>query len=228
MIAQTWWYLARASGYVAWVLVSASVITGLLFSTRLTKHRPTPASTLDLHRFLAGTAVAFTALHIIGLVADSYVHFGVADVLMPLASNWQPGPVALGVVALYLLAAIEISSLLMRRLPRRLWRSIHLTSYALFWLATFHLLTAGTDATNPISRVAAALAMTSVVFLTLVRALADRPGRSARRVSGSRGDTRLREQTREKSALRDSPADLQERPLVTTGANDRRGARPYS
>ena len=185
MNTQTWWYLARASGYVAWGLVSASVITGLLFSTRLTKHRPTPAWTLDLHRFLAGTAVAFTALHIAGLVADNYVHFGVADVLVPFASNWKPGPVALGVVALYLLAAIEISSLLMRRLPRRVWRSVHLTSYVLFWLATFHLLTAGTDATNPISRIAAALTMTTVVFLSLVRALADRPARAKRAVNAS-------------------------------------------
>jgi predicted ferric reductase len=174
MNAQTWWYLARATGYVAWALVTTSVISGLLLSTRLTNERPTPAWILDLHRFLAGTAVAFTALHIVGLVADNYVHFGAADILVPFASSWRTGAVALGVIAMYLLAAVEISSLLMRRLPRRLWRGIHLSSYVAFWAATFHLVTAGTDASHPASKVAATLAIAAVVFLTLVRALSGR------------------------------------------------------
>jgi predicted ferric reductase len=182
MNPQTWWYLARATGYVAWALVTTSVVSGLLLSTRLTKGRPSPAWILDLHRFLAGTAVAFTGLHIVGLVADSYVHFGVADILVPFASGWRPGAVALGVIAMYLVAAVEISSLLMRRLPRRLWRSIHLSSYLAFWLATFHLMTAGTDAGHPWSKITTTFVMATVVLLTLVRALGGRAGaRRARR-----------------------------------------------
>jgi predicted ferric reductase len=176
MSAQTWWYLARATGYVAWALLTSSVVTGLLLSTRLTSRRPTPAWILDLHRFVAGTAVAFTGLHVVGLVADSYVHFGAADVLVPFAAGWRTGAVALGVVAMYLVAAVEVSSLLVRRLPRRLWRGIHLTSYAAFWLATFHLVTAGTDAAHPASRVATAVVIATVVFLTLVRVLGGRGG----------------------------------------------------
>lgn len=174
MNPQTWWYLARATGLVAWALVTTSVISGLLLSTRLTNGRPTPARILDLHRFLAGTAVIATALHLVGLVADGYVEFGAADLLVPMASGWRPGPVALGVIAMYLLVAVEVSSLLMRRLPRRLWRGLHVTTYLLFWLATFHLVTAGTDATNPASRVITALAIAGVVFLTLVRVLSGR------------------------------------------------------
>jgi predicted ferric reductase len=182
MTTQAWWYLARASGYVAWGLVTSSVIAGLLLSIRLTNRRPRPAWILDLHRFLAGTAVMFTALHIGGLVADTYVHFGPADILVPLASHWRPAPVALGVIALYLLGAIEITSLLMRRLPRRLWHGVHLTSYVLFWLATFHLLTAGTDATNPISRLIVGCVVALVAFLTFVRVL-DRSSTRPRRRS---------------------------------------------
>lgn len=182
MNEQTWWYVARATGYVAWALVTTSVITGLLLSTRLTNGRPKPAWILDLHRFLAGASVAFTALHLIGLVADNYVHFGAADLLVPYASSWKSGAVALGIIAFYLLAAVEISSLLMRRLPRRVWHTIHLGSYLAFWSATFHLVTAGTDAAHPASRVAAALAMTVVVFLTLIRALSGKgAGRRPRR-----------------------------------------------
>jgi hypothetical protein len=183
MSPQAWWYVARASGYVAWGLLTASVVGGLLLTAKLTKgRRPRPAWLLDLHRFLAGASVVFTGFHLAGLVADSYVHFGVADLLVPFASGWKPGPVALGVVSLYLLATIEISSLLMRRLPRRIWKGIHLTSYVLFWAATFHMVTAGTDASNPIARAVTLIAMVVVVFLTLVRVLLDRSsGRSGRR-----------------------------------------------
>lgn len=179
MSPQIWWYLARATGYVAWALLTTSVISGLLLGTRLTKGRPTPAWILDLHRFLAGTAVVFTGLHLAGLVADDYVHFDLADLLVPFASSWRTGAVALGVIALYLLVAVEVSSLYMRRLPKRVWRRIHLGSYLAFWFATFHLVTAGADAGHPLSRVITAVVIAVVVFLTLVRSLSGR-GRGRR------------------------------------------------
>lgn len=181
MNSQLWWYLARATGLVAWALATAAVITGLLFATRLTGRRPPRAWTLDLHRFLGGASVVFTGLHITGLVADNYMTFGASDVLVPFASPWKPAAVALGVVALYLLVAVEATSLLMRRLPRRWWRSVHLTSYGVFWLATFHLLSAGTDADHPITRTASLTAVTAVVFLTLVNVLFSRSAVRSRR-----------------------------------------------
>jgi DMSO/TMAO reductase YedYZ heme-binding membrane subunit len=148
--SQVWWHLARASGLVAWALVTASVVWGLVLAGRLTGKSPTPRWNLDLHRFLGGLAVTFTVVHILGLVADSYVHIGWSDVLVPFASSWKPGAVAWGVVGLYLIAAVETTSLLMRRLPRRLWRAVHSTSFGLFGVATVHAFTAGTDTGNPL------------------------------------------------------------------------------
>src|SRR5690348_15738178 len=125
MNPHTWWYVARATGYVGCGLLTASVVSGLMLGGRLTSRRLTRPWTLDLHRFLAGAAVAFTVLHIAGLVADSYVHFGLTQILVPFASAWKPAAVGIGVVTMYLLAAIVVSSMFMRRLPRRLWRAIH-------------------------------------------------------------------------------------------------------
>jgi predicted ferric reductase len=155
-------------------LLAAAVVWGLLLSTRLSKGGPSPAWLTDFHRYLGGSAVVFTALHLFGLVADSYVSFGVADILVPFASSWRPAPVALGVVSLYLLVAIEVSSLLMRRIPRRWWKAIHLSSFVLFWMATFHLATAGTDVHNPFLILAVDAVAALVVFLTLVRMLSPR------------------------------------------------------
>lgn len=172
------WYAARAAGLVAWLLLTASVVSGLWLATRLAP-RPPARWVLDLHRFVGGLAVTFTAVHVAALVADDAVHFGVADVLVPLASRWRPAQVALGVVAVWLLLAVELTSLLMRRLPRRAWRAVHLSSYGLFWLATAHGVTAGTDAAKPAVALAAGAAVALVVFLTLVRVLS--PGPPARR-----------------------------------------------
>jgi predicted ferric reductase len=174
MNPQLWWYVARATGIVAWALLAASVIWGLLLSTRLARGRPTPAWLLDLHRFLGGSAVAFTALHLVGLVADNYVHFGLVDLLLPYASSWKPGPVALGVVSVYLLVVVEGTSLAMRRISRRLWRAVHVSSYVLFWTATFHFILAGTDAPHPLARAGIDVVAAAVVFLTLVRILSPR------------------------------------------------------
>jgi methionine sulfoxide reductase heme-binding subunit len=171
---QLWWHVARATGVVAWALLASSVIVGLLLSTRLTRERPTPAWLTDMHRFLGGTAVVFTLLHVGGLVADTYVHFGLPELLVPFASSWRPGAVALGVVSLYLLAAIELTSLLRRRIPRSVWRRVHLTSFVLFWTATFHFLLAGSDSGHPLARWGINITAATVVFLSLVRILGQR------------------------------------------------------
>lgn len=184
MNPQLWWYLARAGGIVAWALLTLAVVWGLLVSTRLLRGRPGPKWLLDLHRFLGGLAVTFTGIHLVALVADSYVHFDLVDLLVPFASEWKPLPVALGVVALWLLLAIELTSLAMRRLPRRQWRWVHLSSYGLFWLATLHGLAAGTDAGHPLYVWATNLAVATVVFLTLYRLLVDRRSRTNRTEPG--------------------------------------------
>ena len=181
MSPHLWWYVARASGIVAWVLVTASVVWGLVLSTKVTR-RPKPAWFLDLHRFLGGLSVVFVGVHLAGLVADNYTHFGLASLLVPLASSWHPVAVTWGVVGLYLLVAIEVTSLLMRRLPRRLWHAVHLTSFGLFIFTTVHALTAGSDAGNVAVQWFALGSCALVGFLTLLRILGSSPApRSARR-----------------------------------------------
>ncbi|HEV7888695.1 MAG TPA: ferric reductase-like transmembrane domain-containing protein [Acidimicrobiales bacterium] len=175
-----WWYVARSSGLVAWWLVAASVFWGLLLSTRLLKKRPAPAWLLDLHRFLGALSIVFTGVHLLGLVADSYTHFGPSDLLVPFASDWRPGAVTWGVIGLYLLVAIEVTSLFMRRIPRRWWRAVHSSSFVLFVLATVHAFAAGADAGNTAVQWSA-WAMTFVfLFLTTYRQLSGRRGPGAR------------------------------------------------
>jgi hypothetical protein len=170
--SQVWWFVARSSGIVAWALLSLSVVWGLLLSTkvsttRIAARRLRPAWLLGLHRHLGGLAVIFTAIHLIGIIADSYVTFSWAAVLVPMASEWKPGAVAFGVVAMYLLIAIEATSLAIRHLPRRVWRWVHRSSFVLYATATWHGVTAGTDAGNQWFRAAAWLSLALVIGLTV-------------------------------------------------------------
>jgi DMSO/TMAO reductase YedYZ heme-binding membrane subunit len=177
MNEHVWWYLARSSGIVAWALLTGSVLLGLLLSTRALGRRPAPVWTADLHRALGGMAVAFTSLHLLGLAADDTVPFGALELFVPFASNWRPAAVAWGILALYLLLAVEATSLFRRRLSTRAWRAVHLTSIPLYAVATAHLLTAGTDATSPWLLAAAWATMIAIASLTLLRLLLPR-GRS--------------------------------------------------
>jgi sulfoxide reductase heme-binding subunit YedZ len=176
----TWWYTARAGGIVAWALVALTVIGGMQLSTRLVR-RPAPAWVLDVHRFVAGLAVALVGVHLVGLALDPFVKFGVAELFVPSVSSYRPGAVALGILGLYLLLAIELTSLAMRRLSRRVWHAIHLSSYPLFALVTVHGLTAGTDGHNVLFQWACLLTAGVVLFMTLVRILAPRRSAAARR-----------------------------------------------
>ena len=175
---QLWWYVARASGIVAWLLLTASVMWGIFLSTKLLQRLRRPAWLLDLHRWLGGLTVAFVALHIAALVADSYVTFDLTDVLVPLASSWRRGAVALGVVAMWGLLAVELTSLAMRRLPRATWKAVHLLSYLVFWAVSLHAALAGTDTTNPLYVWTAVGSIVAVVFALTYRLLTRRGPRA--------------------------------------------------
>jgi predicted ferric reductase len=172
---QFWWHLSRAAGIVAWSLSVIAVMWGMALSTRALGSRPRAPWLLDLHRFLGGLAVVFVGVHMLSLWADSYVTFGLAELLVPMASSWKPGAVTWGVVAFYVLIAVEITSLLMARLPRRLWRGVHMASYVVFVSGTLHLLLAGTDASNPALWWAAVISLATTVFFVMYRVTG--PGR---------------------------------------------------
>lgn len=143
-----WWYLSRAAGTVAWVLVLATCAWGILLATRLFRGWDRPAWLLDLHRWLGSLLLASTFLHIFALIGDNYTHFTMKSLFVPFASEWQPRAVALGVLSIYMLAAVQITSWMMKKLSKRLWRSIHMLSYVAFIMVTWHAITAGTDASS--------------------------------------------------------------------------------
>lgn len=175
MSEQTWWYLSRSSGIVAMVLLVLSVVWGILLSTRALKPMDRPAWLLDLHRWLGGTALVMTGLHLLGVYFDGYIDFGFTELLVPGASEYRPLAVAIGVVSLYVMIAVQATSYLRRWMSKRAWRTVHMSSYGLVWGAAIHAGLAGTDTVNRAYQVLALVLTMVAVAAVIVRILS--PGR---------------------------------------------------
>ena len=173
------WYIARTSGLVAWSVVTASILWGLALSTRLVRRRGVPAWLLDLHRFLGTLSLLFVGVHLLALWGDNYVYFAWKELFVPGGSPWRTAACAWGIVAMYFMIAIQLTSWSMRRIPRKLWHTIHLSSFLLFIGSTVHAFQAGADAGNLLVQWGALTGSTLVLFLIIFRVLAPRKSQLA-------------------------------------------------
>ena len=143
----TFWLLARASGLTAYLLLTLSVLAGLVLKSRPTT-RLRPATVTEVHKTLAVTGLGALALHGVALVLDTTVKVTPLALLVPGLVSYRPLPVALGVAGGWLFAAVTVSFWVRKQIGVRSWRRLHWLTYALFALATLHGVTAGTDAAH--------------------------------------------------------------------------------
>ncbi len=142
------WYAARAAGVVAYALLTSGVLLGVLLAGRARLPRWPAFAVTDVHRFLSLLTGVFIVLHVYALILDRYAHVSIATVLIPGATSYRPFWVALGTVAVELLAAVAVSNLLRKRLGHARWRRIHYLTFVVWIAATAHGIGAGTDASS--------------------------------------------------------------------------------
>jgi methionine sulfoxide reductase heme-binding subunit len=177
------WYMSRATGVVSLVLMSLTVIIGLLVN-RQGRLPGLPAfAVLGLHRYLSLLSITFLAVHIATAVLDSFVNISVAAAVIPFVSAYEPLWLGLGAVAFDLMIAIIVTSLLRAHIGRRTWRAVHWLAYGSWPVAVVHSIYSSQDMQRgPLLGVALAciLAVLIAVVWRAVRALAATP--RARRV----------------------------------------------
>lgn len=143
MSNQALWYLMRASGFVAYGLLTLTLCLGLANVARWQTRSWTRAVTALVHRNASLLAVAFLAVHIATAVADKYVRIPVLSVIVPGLSHYDPLWVGLGALSLDLTAAVILTSLVRARLGRRAWRAVHWLAYLSWPVALAHAVGAG-------------------------------------------------------------------------------------
>ncbi len=140
------WYVARAGGLTAFLMLTLSVLVGVGLSGRPTLPLWPRFAIEDVHRFLGLLAGAFVVVHVASIAFDSYVTFPLLAFLVPGESGYKTVGVAFGVVGMELLVALAVSNRLRARLPRRAWRTFHGVAFLVWAAALVHGLTTGTDA----------------------------------------------------------------------------------
>jgi predicted ferric reductase len=143
--AKAYWFVSRSSGVLAYLLLTLSVMWGLVQSGAILRPTIPPALALGLHNFLSWAGLAMGTLHALVLLGDNKPTMNLADILIPFVGPYQPIWVGLGVVGIYLMFLLSISFYVRRRIGQRTFRLFHYASYAAFLLVSWHAIGAGTD-----------------------------------------------------------------------------------
>jgi sulfoxide reductase heme-binding subunit YedZ len=188
MTSTAFWYLIRATGLVSLVLMTATIVLGVVVQRRRRLPGLPRFGTVALHRSVALISALLLGVHVVTAVVDSYVGIPAVAALVPFTSGWQPVGIGLGALAVELMLVIVASSLLRGRIPHRLWRAVHWASYLLWPLAFAHGLLTGTDLGSGWA-LAPALGCAAVVAGTTAVAWTGRRSRPAERAPAALAST---------------------------------------
>ncbi len=184
---KVYWYLARSSAWVAYLLLWLSMIFGLLITGKISRVWPGGPAAVDVHQFVSLLGIAFALFHGLVLTGDRYIGFSVVQVLVPFSNPlYRPFWVGIGQIGFYTLALVGLSYYVRRSLTPRVWRLIHYLSFLTFLLVLVHGVTSGSDSAQPWAIGIYWITGGSVWFLTVYRvvsALVDRMMRSPRQTA---------------------------------------------
>jgi methionine sulfoxide reductase heme-binding subunit len=165
-----YWYLARGTGAVALVLLTISVVLGILGSLRFAVAPRWPRFAIDtLHRDVSLLVIVLLVVHIITSVLDSFAPIKLTDSVIPFVSSYRPLWLGLGALAFDILLALVVTSLVRRRLGYGRWRLVHWLAYASWPVAVLHGLGTGTDTKVWWMLALTAACVAAVTVATLVR-----------------------------------------------------------
>jgi len=139
------WYLTRATGLVAMILLSATVVLGIVASVGWTTERWPRFLSQALHRNLSLFCLVLVVVHVVTTVADGFVPISLVQMVVPFGTAYRPLWVGLGALAFDLMLAVALTSAFRRRLGLRAWRGVHWLAYVCWPIALLHGLGTGSD-----------------------------------------------------------------------------------
>jgi methionine sulfoxide reductase heme-binding subunit len=160
------WYASRGTGVICLLLLSLVAVLGILVNRQGRLPGLPQFAVTGLHRNLSMLTVAFLGIHIVTAIADGYAHIPWVSAVVPFSSGYERFWLGLGTLALNLVAAVVITSLLRDRLAPSIWRAVHWSSYAAYPLTVVHSIGISKDL-----RSGWLLALTVVSVLAVVAAI---------------------------------------------------------
>ena len=187
---QLWWYVTRAAGIVAYLLLWFSMILGLAVTSKYLDGLLDRMFTYDFHQFISLLSLVFVGLHIVVLSLDRYLPYSALQILVPFLSPYRPAWVGIGVLSFYIILLVTATFYLRKRIGMQAFRVIHILSLVGYLGATLHGIYAGTDSVLPAMKLVYAGTGLTVLFLTVfwlvLAALRKRPAPRAAPAHASR------------------------------------------
>ncbi len=181
------WYLTRSTGLVALLLLTSTVVLGVVASVGWTTERWPRFLSQGVHRNLSLFCVGFVALHVVTTVSDGYVPIGFADAFLPFLTPYRPLWVGLGALAFDLLLVVLVTSALRHRIGYDSWRFVHWLAYLCWPIAMFHSLGSGSDSALPVALGLDAVCTAAVIAAVAWRVSTGRTFSAGRRAAASVG-----------------------------------------
>ncbi len=172
---KVFWYLSRGSAIASYWVLWLAMAMGIIITNKMAQIWPGIPPAYEVHQYTSLFGMALALFHAFILTGDHYIHYTVAQVLVPFASqNYRPTWVGLGQTAFYIWALVNLSFYVRKRIGKKAWRWIHFASYASFLGAMVHGIYSGTDTTSTVIQVLYWVSGASLLFLTVYRVLIER------------------------------------------------------
>jgi methionine sulfoxide reductase heme-binding subunit len=166
-----WWLVSRASGILALVLISLSVVIGLAMATKTLRRPRLKRACARLHEQIALIALVAITVHGLALLGDRWLKPGLRGIAVPFAISYRTQFTALGITAGYLAVLLGPSFYLRRRIGARRWRQLHRATVAVWILAVIHTLGAGSDGATLWLRAIVLASGIPIAYLLVLRIL---------------------------------------------------------
>ena len=186
---KAYWYLSRGSAIIAYIFLWASMVFGLLVTNKMARLWPGGPAAMAMHEYVSLLGLGFAMFHALILMGDQYIHYNLAQILLPFGSfGYKPFWVGFGQLGFYLMAIVTVIFYLRKRLGGTTWRTIHYASFISFLFALVHGIMSGTDTAMPWMQWIYWTSAVSIVFLIAYRVTVNKlqaapPARPARPVS---------------------------------------------
>lgn len=167
--------IARLAALIAYALMVATVVLGVLLRMRFLQHAVNRATFYGAHMVLALSAMIFGGIHGLTFLYQPVWHIGVVQFVVPFSGGLQRVPVGFGILGTELAIAVACAVWLQRRLGYHRWLRFHQFAYIAFGLIWLHVFLVHPEPRHlNVVAVGVAAGALTVLVVFLIRALPSR------------------------------------------------------
>lgn len=163
------WNVTRGAAITAYLLLFISMITGISYKLPLIPKRY-QATILTTHEATGWFALLFGMVHgFVLLFEKEYTSYTLLNILVPFTVKHNAVSLCLGIFAFYGLLLLILSTDFIKRIGKKVWKTIHFLSFPAFYSSLFHGVLIGSDSESPIMLSLYIFTGVTVLFLTILR-----------------------------------------------------------